>query len=151
MSLPILPTIKRDVWKGVVTQGYVLRHLVSLISLTEHLLSEHFAKEQSPVVIASHIVIYLPGRQKVNPKQSLKKMIKYMSCFGMESCLIAHRVVKYWGGFPGVVPLWQSDHQDVLHEFTGCCVGIVSRAGGRERVSQCQMFLLTNSNVAFPV
>lgn len=71
-----------------------MRRLVSAISLTEHLLSQHFAEEQSPVVIARHIVIYLPVRQKVNQKQSLKKKERERTSCAALSCLIAHRVVK---------------------------------------------------------
>lgn len=48
--------------------------------------------------------------------------------------MVAHRVVELRGGVAGVVPLWQSDHQNVLHVSTGCGVAVVRSAGGREDV-----------------
>lgn len=122
-------TIKRGVSKGVVTQRHIIGCLVTLFSLTEHPLSEHFAKEQNPVMIPSHIVIYLLYRQKVGQRESVIQLWK--SCFPAESSLVAHRVIVCWVWSIGVVPLWQSDHQYVLHNLTGCCVGIIGRAGGR--------------------
>lgn len=53
----IIRTVKGNVSKGVVTQRHVSGCLFTL--LTEHPLSEHFAKQQSPIMIPSHIVIYL--------------------------------------------------------------------------------------------
>lgn len=56
MTLPITLTIKRDISKWVVAQ----RHVSSpVVSLAEHPLSEHFAKQQRAIMIPSHIVIYL--------------------------------------------------------------------------------------------
>lgn len=59
----------------------------------------------------------------------------------MGSCVVAHRVVKFYDGVPGVVPLWQSDHQNVLHVFTGCGVAVVHSAGGWEdgRMGGCDV------------
>lgn len=56
-------TIKRSISKRVVAQRHVKGY--SLIFLAEDPLSEDFSKEQSPVVISSHIVIYLPIDRQV--------------------------------------------------------------------------------------
>lgn len=50
--------MERGISKRVVTQRHV--EGFSLIFLTEDPLSHHFPEEQSPVVVSSHIVIYLP-------------------------------------------------------------------------------------------
>lgn len=55
-----LRTIEGGVSKWVVTQRHIVRCPVALVA--EHSLSEHFAKQQSAVMIPSHIVIYLPIR-----------------------------------------------------------------------------------------
>lgn len=57
MSL-IARTVKGDVNKRVVIQ----RQIISAVLLfAEHLLSEHFAEQQSSIVIPGHVVVYLPG------------------------------------------------------------------------------------------
>lgn len=56
ITLPTTLTIKRDISKWVVAQ----RHVGSpVVSLAEHPLSEHFAKQQRSIMIPSHIVIFL--------------------------------------------------------------------------------------------
>lgn len=52
--------------------------------------------------------------------------------FKVEFWVATHRVVKLWYGVLGVVPLWQSDHQNVLHVFTRCCVLVVHSAGWKD-------------------
>lgn len=76
LSLLNIRTIKGGVSKGVVAQRHIIGCL--LMSLTEHLLSEHFAKEQRPIMIASHIVIYLPIRPKMRQSES-KRYIRAAS------------------------------------------------------------------------
>lgn len=69
-------TIKGDVWEGVVAQGNVHWRPAVSFPPTEYLLSEHFAKEQSPVVIPSHVIVYLPVRRKVETKTVNKNKTK---------------------------------------------------------------------------
>lgn len=65
----IIHTMKRGISERVVTQRHV--EGLSLIFLTEDPLSDHFPEEQSPVVVSSHIVIYLPiDRQSDNDSHS---------------------------------------------------------------------------------
>lgn len=58
----IIRTVKGGVSKRVVTQRHITGSRV--ISLTEHFLSEHFAQQQRPIMIPSHVVIYLKQKDR---------------------------------------------------------------------------------------
>lgn len=54
-------TIERDIPEWVVTEWDVMSSSVALVTLlTEHPLPEHFTKQESAVMITSHVVIDLP-------------------------------------------------------------------------------------------